>query len=214
MFTGLIEDIGTVCDVQRTPEGARLDISAPGMAGGVALGESVAVNGVCLTVIERSGNRFAFDAVPETLARSSLGSLKKGVRVNLERALAVGQRMGGHFVQGHVDGTGALADVRKDGNAKVLTIDAPRELMRYMAPKSSVALDGISLTLVDVTADRFTVWIVPHTWENTNLQFRSVGDSLNIEVDLIARHIERLLSAREDSSGQSEVKTAAAGFVE
>jgi len=191
-----------------------LTVSGPGIACDLTMGDSVAVNGVCLTVVEVQGNQFAFEAVPETLTRSTLGSLEKGDRVNLERALAVGQRMGGHFVQGHVDGTGTLADVRQDGSARVLMIAAPRDLMRYMAPKGSVALDGISLTLVDVAADRFTVWIVPHTWENTNLRDRAVGHSLNIEVDLIARHIERLLNSRNETSGLTEEKLAAAGFID
>jgi riboflavin synthase len=214
MFTGIIEEVGKLVAVRRGASAARLTLQAPCVAEGAAIGDSVAINGVCLTVVERAGDRLRFDAVPETIHRTALKTARAGDEVNLERALAVGQRFGGHFVQGHVDGTGTLLAVTGVENARVLRIGAAPELMRHLIPKGSVALDGISLTVVDALADSFTVWIIPHTWAHTALHQRRVGDMLNIETDLIAKYIERLLAARGDAPDLTPEKLAAAGFME
>lgn len=194
MFTGLVEATGVVESIQLNPEGgARLAIRAFPMQ----VGESLAVNGVCLTVQQVEGDRLFFDAVPETLRRTNLGDLQVGDLVNLERPLTPQSRIGGHFVQGHIDTTARLLEVREEGNARVLKFQlADPQYMRYIVPKGSIAVDGISLTVVDVGEDWFTVWIVPHTWQVTNLQHKSVGARVNIETDILARYVERLLSAR------------------
>jgi riboflavin synthase, alpha subunit len=210
MFTGIVEEIGTVTAIQRGATSARLTILGKRVREGTQVGDSIAVSGVCLTVVELRGDHLSFDAVPETLNRSSLKSIRAGDSVNLERSLAAGQRLGGHFVQGHVDGVATLKSVQQQENARVLRVAPPGDLMRYIAPKGSVTLDGISLTVADVDAASFTVWIIPHTFENTTLQFRKTGDPLNIETDMLARYLERLLSAR--SGGITEACLEAAGF--
>lgn len=193
MFTGLIEAVGQVVALELLPEGgARLTIEAFAME----VGESLAINGVCLTVQEAEGNRLRFELVPETLRRTNLGALKPGDRVNLERPLTPQSRIGGHFVQGHIDTTARLVEIRQEGNAHVLRLQLTEPFyMRYIVPKGSIAVDGISLTVVEVGEDWFTVWIVPHTWQATNLATRQIGDSLNIETDILARYVERLLIA-------------------
>jgi riboflavin synthase len=213
MFTGIVEEAGTVVTLQRGAASARITVQAPLVSQNTKLGDSIAINGVCLTVVEAASRRLSFEAVPETMRLTSLGRLKPGDRVNLERALAVGQRLGGHFVQGHVDGTGTLAAVTESDNARILRIEAPPDLMRYLAAKGSIALDGISLTVVDVLPASFTVWIIPHTFANTTLGDRRVGDALNIEVDMLAKYIERLLEARIPASGVTLEKLTAAGYV-
>ena len=213
MFTGLIEEIGTIKSVEKGFSSARLEVLAPGISGDAAIGDSISISGACLTVVAKHGTELAFEAVPETIARTALKAIKPGDKVNLERAVVAGQRMGGHFVQGHVDGTGTLKAMRQEDNARVLTVECEQTLMRYMVPKGSVALDGISLTLAKVDRDSFTVWIIPHTWEHTCLQFRKPGDFMNIEVDMIARHIEKLLVSREGSEKLTLSKLAAAGFI-
>jgi riboflavin synthase len=214
MFTGLIEEIGVVSDISRGVSSARIIIAASGIAADTAIGDSISVSGVCLTVVSKEETSLAFEAIPETLSRSALKAIGPSDRVNLERAVAAGQRMGGHFVQGHVDGTGTLKSLRVEDNARVLTVTCGSDLLRYMVSKGSVALDGISLTLVDVTRDAFTVWIIPHTWEQTCLQFRKSGNEMNIEVDMIARHIEKLMTERSGTSGLTFEKLVEAGFAE
>ncbi|MDW8107796.1 MAG: riboflavin synthase [Armatimonadota bacterium] len=194
MFTGLIEATGIVEDIQLNPDGgARLAIRAFPMQ----VGESLAVNGVCLTVQHAEENTLFFDAVPETLRRTNLGDLRVGDLVNLERPLTPQSRLGGHFVQGHIDTTARLVEMREEGNAHVLKfqLEDP-QYMRYIVPKGSIAVDGISLTVVDVGEDWFTVWIIPHTWQVTNLQCKPIGARVNIETDILARYVERLLSMR------------------
>lgn len=213
MFTGLIEEVGAVERIAHEGGAARIVVEAPGAAASAKLGDSIAVNGVCLTAVAIDGGLISFDAVPETLARSSLGSLRAGSKVNLEQALVAGARLGGHFVQGHVDGVGRILAIREEGNARVVTISAPAELMRYMVLKGSVALDGISLTLAEVGEETITVWIVPHTWTHTNLSDRRPGDPVNIEADLIARHVEKLLAERADGGGFTEDLLMAEGFI-
>ncbi|MEN3000346.1 MAG: riboflavin synthase [Armatimonadota bacterium] len=195
MFTGLIEAMGQVVALERLPEGgARLTLRAFPMA----VGESLAINGVCLTVQQSEGDLLRFELVEETLRRTNLGDLKPGDRVNLERPLTPQSRLGGHFVQGHIDTTARLVAIQREGNAHVLRLQLEEpSYIRYIAPKGSIAVDGISLTVVEVGDDWFTVWIIPHTWEVTNLSTRQLGDRLNIEVDILARYIEQLLRQRE-----------------
>ncbi|MCS7190465.1 MAG: riboflavin synthase [Fimbriimonadales bacterium] len=195
MFTGIVESTGIVEAVEVHPDGgARLTIRAFPMR----VGESLAVNGVCLTVQQVEGERLSFDAVLETLRRTNLGDLKPGDLVNLERPLTPESRLGGHFVQGHIDTTARLTDIRAEGNARVLQFQLDdAAYMRYIVPKGSIAVDGISLTVVDVGADWFTVWIIPHTWQVTNLSRRRLGERVNIETDILARYVERLLQASE-----------------
>ncbi|MFN7017024.1 MAG: riboflavin synthase [Fimbriimonadales bacterium] len=194
MFTGIIEAVGTVESIQPHPHGgARVAVRAFPMA----VGESLAINGVCLTVQQVEGDLLYFDAVPETLRRTNLGMLRAGDAVNLERPLTPESRLGGHFVQGHVDTTARLSEIREEGNARVLRFQLDdASYMRYIVPKGSIAVDGISLTVVDIGTDWFTVWIIPHTWVVTNLSRRQVGERVNIETDILARYVERLLSAR------------------
>ena len=210
MFTGIVEEVGSVVAVQRGSSSARLTIQADRVLAGTQIGDSIAVSGVCLTVVSIDGKRLSFDAVPETLHRSSLKGIRAGDEVNLERSLAAGQRLGGHFVQGHVDGVAKLAAIDERENARVLRVAPPGELMRFVAPKGSVALDGISLTVADVAPDSFTVWIIPHTYANTTLRRKRAGDLLNIETDMLARYLDRLLTARGE--GITAEKLQAAGF--
>jgi riboflavin synthase len=196
MFTGIVEEAGEVAAIQVTGSAARLEVAARVVADGTRVGDSVAVNGVCLTVTECAGGRLAFDAVPETLRRSTLGALRPGDAVNLERSLAAGARLGGHIVQGHVDAVGRIAGLRPEGEATLVTVAAPPAVMRYVVEKGSIAVDGISLTVAACTAGDFTVAIVPHTWQVTSLRHRRVGDGVNLEVDILAKYVERLLAAR------------------
>ena len=195
MFTGLIADLGAISTLERDERGARLEI-ATGLASELAVGDSVAVNGVCLTATEVNGSGFRAEAMAETLRRSSLGCLSEGSRVNLELPLRATDRLGGHFVQGHVDGTGVIRDVREDGFASVIELSAPAELCRYLVEKGSVALDGVSLTVSALTTEGFAVSLIPETLERTNLGTLTEGAIVNIEVDVLAKHIERLLEVR------------------
>jgi riboflavin synthase len=196
MFTGIVEEVGTLVAVRRAGQAARVTVHAPRIADGVELGDSVAVNGTCLTAVSREGTNLSFDAVPETVSHTSLKTARAGDRVNLERALAAGQRMGGHFVQGHVDGTGALKSIRMHDNARILEIGIPQDLSRYLIPKGSIAVDGISLTVMDAKPDSFTVSIIPHTWDHTSLRAKHTGDLLNIETDMLAKYVEKLLTEK------------------
>jgi riboflavin synthase len=215
MFTGIIEEVGRLTAIKRGAKSARLTVDAPNVSPGTRLGDSIAVSGVCLTVVEIAGSRLSFDAIAETVSRTSLKAVGVGDGVNLERAMQAGGRFGGHMVQGHVDGTGTLLSVRDEENARVLRIGAPSDLMRYIIPKGSVTLDGISLTVVDVGSDWFTAWIIPHTWAHTTLHQRRVGDPLNIENDIIARYLERLMEARGiGSAGLTLDKLSTSGFTD
>jgi riboflavin synthase len=196
MFTGIIEHAGEVVEIRVGPEGARLVVSAGPVGEGAGLGDSVAVNGVCLTVVEQRGGTLAFDAVNETLRRSSLGRLSPGSRVNLERPLRADGRFDGHIVQGHVDTTGILVRVTDEGDSHRLRFALPPEMMRYVVEKGSITVDGISLTVAALGEDWFEVVIIPHTWQVTNLSSRAAGDSANIEVDVLAKYVERMLGAR------------------
>jgi riboflavin synthase len=194
MFTGLVECLGTVRRVADDGAGGRhLTIAAPELTAGLALGESVAVNGACLTVVERDAETCRFQAGPETLRRTNLGELSAGDRVNLERAVRVSDRLGGHLVQGHVDGLGHIAERQKQGEWETVWFRCPPELAAQMVSKGSVAVDGVSLTLVDVAADRFSVALIPHTLAQTTLGFKPVGAAVNLETDLLAKYVWKCL---------------------
>ena len=193
MFTGLIEDLGTVRELRQGSAGARLSVATAIPMAELELGESIAVNGICLTVTDFGGGFFAADVSPETLGRSNLGALLSGSRVNLERALRLGDRLGGHWVSGHVDAVGILEERRPDGNAWRLTFRLPVEVNRYVVEKGSVAIDGISLTVNTVADETFSVAIIPHTLEMTTLKEAKVGARLNIETDILGKYVERLL---------------------
>ncbi len=193
MFTGLVEEMGSVVTSVHGERSVRLTVSSPNVPRGITLGESVAINGCCLTVVAHEGDELSFDAIPETLARTNLGSLTPGDRVNLERPLAVGARLGGHFVQGHIDGVGIVRALQTEDNAVVMEISAPPALMRYFIEKGSIAVDGCSMTVASVLPDGFTIWTIPHTREITTLGLRGVGEAVNLECDLLGKYIERLL---------------------
>lgn len=191
MFSGIIEYLGKVNEVD-TGESPKLVIDAPGFLEDVGIGDSIAVNGVCLTVIEIAGDRaFTADVMPETLKKTDLGELSKGSPVNLEKALRVGDRLGGHFVSGHVDTAGRITGQTGDKNAIVMELSMDEGLMEFVAPKGSIAIDGISLTVIDVEPGRFTVSLIPHTLEMTTLGSKGNGSTVNIEVDMLARYIRK-----------------------
>ena len=201
MFTGLVEEIGQVVQIVPGDQSATLTVSAPTVHQGAQLGDSIAVNGCCLTVIAHDEDRLTFDAVPETLRRTNLGGLCPGEAVNLERPLAVGDRLGGHFVQGHIDGVGTVLAVAPEDNAVVMEIGAPEPLRRYIVEKGSIAVDGVSLTIAGVTPASFTVWTIPHTRAITTLGRRTVGDRVNLECDLLGKYVERLMQAGVQGTG-------------
>jgi riboflavin synthase len=192
VFTGLVADLGTVEELEQTEAGARLTIAAA-LAGEIHAGDSVAVNGVCLTATAVRDHSFLVDAMNETLARSTLGALAPGARVNLELPLRASDRLGGHVVQGHVDGVGKAVGMVDDGIARRVTVAAPAEVLRYVVEKGSIAVDGVSLTVVDVGERSFTVSLIPETLERTNLGAMSPGHPLNLEVDVLAKYVEKLL---------------------
>jgi riboflavin synthase len=191
MFTGLVEALGTVRRVEDDGAGGRHLTVAGDMAAGLTVGESVAINGACLTVVEHDAATFRFQAGPETLRRTNLGALAPGDRVNLERSLRLGDRLGGHIVQGHVDGVGHVAERQRQGDWETVWFTCPPDLAREMVPKGSVAVDGVSLTLVDVGSDRFSVALIPHTLANTTLGFKAVGAAVNLETDLFAKYVRK-----------------------
>ncbi|URN94167.1 MAG: riboflavin synthase [Candidatus Pristimantibacillus lignocellulolyticus] len=194
MFTGLIEEIGLVKGIRKQGEVMQLSIAAKKVIEGVAIGDSISVNGVCLTVTSFHTNDFTADVMPETYRKSSLSQLTNGRTVNLERAMIAGGRFGGHIVQGHVDGTGHIAARYRDGNAVVFEIQVgDRELLKYVIPKGSITIDGISLTIISVLQNVVKVSVIPHTLAQTALQQRDVGDIVNLEADIIGKYVEHLL---------------------
>ncbi len=202
MFTGLVEECGIVVDLKQEGHAADLIVEVSLVHQDARVGDSIAVNGCCLTITRIDGTQLAFEAVPETLERTNLGGLRKGDRVNLERSLAVGGRLGGHFVQGHIDGVGTIRAMRTVENAVVIDVEAPGELHRYLVEKGSVTVDGVSLTIAVITEKGFSVWTIPHTREVTTLGAKSVGDSVNLECDLLGKYVERLLD-RAPASAQT-----------
>jgi len=198
MFTGIIEEMGTVKSLSIRGESARIQVAARKILADIRLGDSIALNGVCLTVTSFTPQGFSADVMPETLRKTGLQEMKPGEQVNLERALALGGRLGGHLVSGHIDGTGRIRDRRLEENAVVLWISAPPEIMRVIVSKGSVAVDGVSLTVADVTQDAFSVSLVPHTAELTTLGSRVPGETVNLENDLIGKYVERFMTINQE----------------
>jgi riboflavin synthase len=192
VFTGLVADLGTVAALEATADGVRLRVTST-LAGELSEGDSVAVNGVCLTATQVADGQFTADVMHETLRRSSLAEVAGGTRVNLELPLRAADRLGGHVVQGHVDGVGAIRHAVEDGFARLVTIDAPPELLRYVVEKGSIAVDGVSLTVASVTPDTFSVSLIPETLERTNLGAAAPGTPVNLEVDVLAKYVEKLM---------------------
>lgn len=196
MFTGIVEEMGAITVLGKTLAGTKLTILASTVLGDLKTGDSVSVNGICLTVVSRSERDFSVEVSPETLSVTTLGSLAVGTPVNLERAMRLNERIGGHLVAGHVDGVGAIRSRHQDGNAIFFTIEASPEILRYCVVKGSVTIDGISLTVNDVNEKGFSVAIIPHTAKVTTLGLKQVNDPVNLESDLIGKYVERLLQER------------------
>ena len=192
MFTGIIEEKGVVKSIKTEGRSSRIIISAAKVLGDLKTGDSVNTNGVCLTVTEFSPTSFTVDVMPETMLRSTIGKLKPGSHVNLERALLLSDRLGGHLVSGHIDGTGIISSIRKDENAVWLSITAEKPILRYIVGKGSVAIDGISLTVVNVNRHSFEVSVIPHTQAETTILTKKTGNAVNIECDIIGKYVEKL----------------------
>lgn len=201
MFTGIVEELGEVTALAHEG-GTTLTLRGEVASQGARLGDSIAVNGVCLTVTAIAGALLTFGLAPETLARSNLGDLQAGDKVNLERALPPDGRMGGHFVQGHIDGTGTLAELTPEGDSLRVAVQAPPELLHYMVPKGYIAVDGTSLTLIDVLPNRFTFMLVAYTQQHIALPGRPLGSRVNVEVDILAKYAEKFLQSRIGGEGQ------------
>lgn len=196
MFTGIVEEMGVVKAIEPTLAGTRLAVLAAAIMDDLPIGASVSVNGACLTVVAKGEREFTVDISPETLAVTSLGKLAVGVPVNLERAMRLNERIGGHLVAGHVDGVGWIRERRQDGNALVVTIEAPPDILRYCVPKGSITIDGISMTLNVVAERTVSIAVIPHTAKVTTLGLKHVGDPVNLESDLIGKYVDRLLQER------------------
>ena len=205
MFTGIIEEIGSVASVEPSGNGAgaRIKIRAQKILQGTKAGDSIAVNGVCLTATSLGADFFTADVMAETLRRSNLGSLMPGSRVNLERAMAADGRFGGHIVSGHIDGTGTIAETDREGNAVWVYVSAPKEILDLIVQKGSIAIDGISLTVAKLEAARFAVSVIPHTGEETTLLSKKPGDLVNLENDIVGKYVQRLLRLEGNSGGGS-----------
>lgn len=213
MFTGIIEGLGTIVAMRSAAQGKRIALTADFDLEGAKIGDSIAVNGACLTVVILQGSRFEADVSPETLQRTAFSRSVIGDRVNLERALRFSDRLDGHLVSGHIDGVGFLRGRQSQGNAIVVTIEAPRPLTRYIIEKGSVAVDGISLTVNRVESDRFQLSIIPHTAKLTTIGFKKIGDPVNIETDLIGKYVERFVSTRSDGPPIDREFLARNGFI-
>lgn len=212
MFTGIIEEIGTVRRIEHGAKGARLTIQAKTVLEDTRIGDSIATNGVCLTVVSMTGDSFSADVMAESLRRSSLGTLQGGSPVNLERAMAANGRFGGHIVSGHIDGTGTIASQKREDNAVWVKIKTPAPLLRYIVEKGSIAIDGVSLTVAAVTDTDFSVSIIPHTGAQTILLGKKPGDPVNLESDVIGKYVEKL-TAPHKTGGISTNFLAENGFL-
>lgn len=193
MFTGIVEELGEVVAVEDLGDSSRFRLRGPVVTEGAKHGDSIAVNGVCLTVVETADGEFTADVMAETLLRSSLGALEKGSRVNLERPMALGGRLGGHLVQGHVDGTGTIAERTPGEHWEIVKVALPEGLARYVVEKGSITVDGVSLTVVEAADAYFTISLIPTTLDLTTLGIKQVGDPVNLEVDVLAKYVERLM---------------------
>ena len=198
MFTGIIEEIGTIKQMIPGKVSYRITVTAEKVLQGTRIGDSISTNGICLTVTDIRGNSFDADVMAETVRRTNLSSMRAGSRVNLERALQLGSRFGGHIVSGHIDGTGVITDMTREDNAVWITVRCGGNLLRYMIEKGSIAIDGISLTLAYVDNECFKVSVIPHTGEETTLLKKKPGDTVNLECDLIGKYVEKLLQPREE----------------
>lgn len=214
MFTGIVEEIGVVRDIRHGSRSVVLEIEAGKISEDIHLGDSIAVNGVCLTASAISGDGFSADVMPETLHRSSLASLKKGSHINLERAIAANGRFGGHIVSGHIDGTGTIKEIRRDDNAVWYEIETDSRLLRYIVEKGSIAIDGISLTVAKVSVRGFSISAIPHTVSVTILGEKTKGSIVNLETDIIGKYVEKMLSssAVPEKNGISREFLAKYGF--
>ncbi|MCX4868368.1 riboflavin synthase [Streptomyces sp. NBC_01005] len=202
MFTGIVEELGEVTAVEKLADASRFRLRGRVVTEGAKHGDSIAVNGVCLTVVDLGDGEFTADVMAETLDRSSLGALDTGSRVNLERPMAVGGRLGGHIVQGHVDGTGHIVERRISENWEIVKVSLPAHLSRYVVEKGSITVDGVSLTVVDAGTDYFTISLIPTTLALTTLGIKEPGDPVNLEVDVIAKYVERLLGNTAQEPGE------------
>jgi riboflavin synthase len=205
VFAGIVEEMGAVKSLEKTLAGARLTILASAVMDDLPIGASVSVNGACLTVVKRDDKEFTVDVSPETMGVTNLGQLSAGAPVNLERAMKLNERIGGHLVAGHVDGVGAVRGRQQDGNAIALVVEAPPDVLRYCILKGSITVDGVSLTINDVTNHGFSVAIIPHTAKVTTLGLKQQGDTVNLESDLIGKYVERLLQERGQLPPKSEI---------
>lgn len=205
MFTGIIEETGEVCEIKKGALSARVKVRCKKVLEGTKIGDSIAVDGICLTVASLAKDGFTADVMAETMRRSSLSGLKVPGRVNLERAMAAGGRFGGHMVSGHIDGTGEVREICQEENAVWYTIAAPASLLRYIVEKGSVALDGVSLTVANVSDGEFQVSVIPHTRQETTLADKKTGSAVNIECDVIGKYVEKLLTAPGETRQESRV---------
>lgn len=203
MFTGLIEEVGEITSVTRKGNSAQITVKAGKILKDTKLGDSISTNGVCLTVTEKTSNTFTVDVMPETMNRSNLKNFKYGSKVNLERALRVGDRLDGHMVSGHVDGLGKIANYLKEDNAVWITVEADKSLLKYIIEKGSIAIDGTSLTVAYVDDRSFKVSIIPHTGEATTLLDKKIGDEVNLECDMVGKYIEKFMKFEENKSEES-----------
>ncbi|MGG3470682.1 riboflavin synthase [Neobacillus pocheonensis] len=214
MFTGIVEEIGTISNIQRTGESFVLTIESRRILEDVHLGDSIAVNGVCLTVTSFTGNRFTVDVMPETVKASSLNMVKRGSKVNLERAMAAGGRFGGHFVSGHIDGTGIIKSKKAIENAVYYEIEADHELMRYVIVKGSIAIDGTSLTVFAVSENGFTLSLIPHTLGESILGQKGSGDIVNLECDMIGKYVGHFINGMKNNKQQKSSEGITAKYLE
>lgn len=205
MFTGLVEAVGTVISLESRGEQARLGLQIP-FAAELKPGDSVAINGCCLTVADLTKECASFDLLAQTLRVTSLGTLAAGFRVNLERAMRAGDRFGGHFVQGHVDDTGAITRLEASGQDHILGVSLPPGIHRLCVDKGSLAIDGISLTIAELLENEAVFWITPHTWEHTHLHAARIGQVVNLEADMLAKHVEKLLAARLSGQASTSIR--------
>lgn len=206
MFTGIVEELGTIVSISKGAKSSRLTLQGQLIFEDMHIGDSIAVNGVCLTVTEKTGNTFTVDVMAETLRRSSLGNLTKGSKVNMERAMAANGRFGGHIVSGHIDGTGTIESFVKEDNAVWVTIAAPEKLLKYIIEKGSITIDGISLTVAYVDNRCFKVSLIPHTGANTTLLMKKAGDIVNLENDIVGKYIDKLLHFKSEEEKDSLVQ--------
>ncbi len=203
MFTGIIEETGRIADIRRHSLSASLTVSCQKIIEDIHIGDSIAINGICLTVTSFSDSEFTVDVMPETMTKTSLKRLKNGSVVNLERAMAANGRFGGHMVSGHIDGTGTVLEMKENEIAVIYKIGASKEILDGIVPKGSVALDGISLTVIDVTNDSFTVSLIPHTRNVTNMREKRIGEPINVETDVIGKFVKKYMTRQESGSANS-----------